>query len=176
MIRTVGGVQYEYTPKKIKNINLRVTACGDVKVSAPKRVSLKQVDAFVFSRAGWIEKAKEKLAAAPPQPESCSVPDEVCRDSFERLLLETLPLAQGLLSGRPLLKIRLMKTRWGTCCPAKNTITLNKLLYEKPYRLQQYVMLHELVHFRWPNHQAGFHAEMARRMPDYKQRRKELRG
>lgn len=174
--RAAGDILYEYTPKKVKNMNLRVDREGRVKVSAPKRVSLAAVDAFVLSRAQWIASAKERLARRPLPPEPvCTVGDQECLQAFEQLLTDTLPLAKGLVEQRPLLKVRLMKSRWGVCYPAKNTITLNKLLYDRPYEQQQYVMLHELVHFRWPDHQAGFHSEMARRMPDYRQRRKRLR-
>ena len=41
----------------------------------------------------------------------------------------------------------------------------------KPRAALEYVVLHEYVHFLHPNHQAGFHAEMARLMPDYLARR-----
>ena len=175
--RTAGGIVYVYTPKKVKNLNLRVDREGCVKVSAPRRVPLAEVDRFVESRAEWIAAAKEKLARRPPVTGlTCAVDDGECLRAFEELLTETLPLADGLIQERPHLKVRLMKSRWGVCCPAKNAITLNKLLYERPHELQQYVMLHELVHFRWPDHQAGFHREMARRMPDYRERRKRLRG
>ncbi|MDL2216087.1 M48 family metallopeptidase [Ruminococcaceae bacterium OttesenSCG-928-N02] len=52
---------------------------------------------------------------------------------------------------------------------------LNTRLFVKPIPLQEYVALHELVHFAHPNHGPEFHAEMARLMPDYKQRRRQLR-
>ena len=85
------------------------------------------------------------------------------------------PLFARLLPEKPELRVRWMKSRWGVCCPAKNRITLNKQLMGKPRAAMEYVVLHEYVHFLHPDHQAGFHAEMAKWMPDYRERRKLLK-
>ena len=37
--RTAGGVEYELTRKRVRNINLRVRADGTVAVSAPRKNS-----------------------------------------------------------------------------------------------------------------------------------------
>ena len=44
-------IQYELTPKKVKNIIIRVKANGVVAVTMPYRMSKKKVDAFVQSKA-----------------------------------------------------------------------------------------------------------------------------
>ena len=44
-------IQYELTPKKVKNIIIRVKANGAVTVTMPYRMSKKKVDAFVQSKA-----------------------------------------------------------------------------------------------------------------------------
>ena len=44
-----------------------------------------------------------------------------------------------------------------------------------PEELMDYVTLHELVHFVHPDHGPGFYGLMDRLMPDWRQRRKELR-
>ena len=44
-----------------------------------------------------------------------------------------------------------------------------------PEFLRDYVALHELVHFVHPDHGPGFYGLMDRLMPDWRQRRKELR-
>jgi len=57
------------------------------------------------------------------------------------------------------LKIRRMKTRWGSCT-ARGSINLNCWLMMIPEYLSDYVILHELVHTRVPNHGERFWQEL----------------
>ena len=72
----------------------------------------------------------------------------------------------------PQIKIRDMKSRWGSCTPAKNSITLNKKLIHYPFEFIEYVVLHEFVHFIQPNHSQAFYHIIENYMPDYKERMK----
>ena len=57
-------IEYCIERKKIKHVNLRITAEGAVKVSAPRRVSNAFIQAFVEEKADWIWrrlKQKEQL-------------------------------------------------------------------------------------------------------------------
>ncbi|WP_202614993.1 YgjP-like metallopeptidase domain-containing protein [Anaerotruncus rubiinfantis] len=62
MRRSVGTITYELTYKRVKNLNLRVTGEGEVRVSAPKRAPAGEIDRFVASRAAWIEAARARIA------------------------------------------------------------------------------------------------------------------
>lgn len=72
------------------------------------------------------------------------------------------------------LKVRKMKTRWGVCNRGNNTITLNSELLKKDIRLIDYVVVHELSHFKEANHSDKFWHEVSVRYPNYKEARKEL--
>lgn len=74
----------------------------------------------------------------------------------------------------PLIKIRKMKSRWGSCQYKKGIITLNSRLIEVPIRCTQYVVLHEFAHFIYPNHSKDFYGFVEKLMPDWKKRKKEL--
>ena len=52
-------------------------------------------------------------------------------------------------------KIRKMKTRWGSCT-IKNSINLNSWLMMLPDHLMDYVILHELTHTRHRDHSKKF--------------------
>lgn len=171
--RTVGSITYELTRKRVKNLNLRVGEGGAVRVSAPARTPLREIDRFVASHGIWIEQAQERVrireeAAGQVQD---SYTDEECQRVFGEVSDRIYPLFAAYLPAQPALRVRWMKSRWGVCHVAKNYITLNKQLMGKPRAALEYVVLHEYVHFLHPNHQAGFHAEMARLMPDYLARR-----
>ena len=53
--------------------------------------------------------------------------------------------------------------------------TLNTALARCPQSLRDYVALHELVHFLCHDHGPGFYAAMDARMPDWRQRRRQLK-
>lgn len=72
------------------------------------------------------------------------------------------------------LRVRKMKTRWGVCNRGNNTVTLNSELLKKDVRLIDYVVVHELSHFKEANHSDKFWYEVSLRYPNYKEARKEL--
>ena len=70
-------------------------------------------------------------------------------------------------------KIRQMKTRWGSCNPYKSYINLNIELIKKPRACIEYVVFHELVHLLYPDHSKKFYDYLMLYMPDW-QKRKEI--
>jgi predicted metal-dependent hydrolase len=70
--------------------------------------------------------------------------------------------------------IRRMRTRWGSCTPARRTIRLNTELAKKPRECLEYILVHELVHLLEPTHNANFISLMDRFMPQWRHFRDEL--
>lgn len=70
----------------------------------------------------------------------------------------------------PKLTIRKMKRRWGSC-NTKNKITLNEELVKTPTRCIDYVIMHELCHLIYRNHDHQFYTMLSRLMPDWKERK-----
>lgn len=68
----------------------------------------------------------------------------------------------------PELKIRLLKSRWGTCHVTKKIITLNANLVKYPISVLRYVIYHELSHLVVPNHSNRFYSVLKTVCPDYK--------
>lgn len=73
------------------------------------------------------------------------------------------------------IRVRDMKTRWGSCNSHKRSITYNFRLYTKPIEAIEYVVLHELSHIPHPHHQKGFWNFVEKYMPDFKERKKILK-
>lgn len=73
-------------------------------------------------------------------------------------------------------QIKNMRTRWGTCNTRTRKIWLNLQLAKKPIECLEYVILHELVHLKVPNHGKDFVAMMDRYMPGWKGIKKRLNG
>ena len=72
------------------------------------------------------------------------------------------------------LSVREMKIRWCVCNRGNNIVTLNSELLKKDIRLIDYVVVHELSHFKEANHSDKFWHEVSLRYPNYKEARKEL--
>lgn len=71
---------------------------------------------------------------------------------------------------RPTLRIKKMRTRWGSLS-ARGYINLNMALLHYPADALDYVVMHELCHLKHMDHGPGFHALMDARMPDWRHRK-----
>ena len=74
----------------------------------------------------------------------------------------------------PKLEIRQMKSRWGSCIPSSNKVIFNLNLIKTPMCCIEYVVLHELSHFKYQNHSKNFYNFITIFMPDWKKRKKIL--
>lgn len=81
------------------------------------------------------------------------------------------PIVEKYGVAMPELSIRKMKTLWGSCSIARHVITFNFYLIKARTPYIDYVALHELVHFLYPNHSKQFYAFLSNYMPDWKERK-----
>ena len=178
--RTAGGVEYELTRKRVRNINLRVRADGTVAASAAPRVPAAAVDAFVAARAAWVANARRRAAdharrdaaldaGLPPKAEALARMTALCRAYYPRFAA-TCP--GGAF---PRIAVRDMRTRWGSCSLKTGTLAFSRRLCCTPPAAREYVVVHEFCHFAHPDHSPAFWAAVAAVLPDYRQRRKLLR-
>lgn len=219
-------IEYMLARKKVKNVNMRVKADGSVSVSAPSRVSAKQIDDFVRSRYDFIRSSVERLSAESKSGlqeyddakiyangdklsflgEELTVEIVQGREdgvyvSDGKLVISTFDVKnsdylQKLLRnfyynsavslfrelneevsqvfferfhiGKVPIKLRKMKTRWGSCHVTDGFIVMNTRLVSYPKGCARYVFVHEYSHFIEPNHSPQFYAVVASVMPDYK--------
>jgi len=72
------------------------------------------------------------------------------------------------------IRITSARTRWGSCS-SKNTLSFSWRLIMTPLNVIDYVVIHELAHIIHHNHSKRFWSLVEKWMPDYKERRKQLR-
>lgn len=65
-------------------------------------------------------------------------------------------------------RIRVMKTRWGSCNTLAKRIWLNLNLIKKPLECLEYVIVHELVHLLEASHNKRFYALMDQFLPQWR--------
>jgi predicted metal-dependent hydrolase len=71
------------------------------------------------------------------------------------------------------INIRRMKGRWGSCS-ASRAILLNTELVKAPVHCIDYVIMHELCHFRFRKHCEQFYRFLGKLMPDWQYRKQRL--
>jgi hypothetical protein len=82
--------------------------------------------------------------------------------------------AQVLELPVPPFTAKLLRKRWGSCS-ARNRLNFNQNIVMAPAIQIEYVVVHELCHFRHKNHSARFWHHVSSVLPEYKERRMALR-
>jgi hypothetical protein len=73
------------------------------------------------------------------------------------------------------LQIRPMKNKWGSISTA-GTLTLAADLCRLPLDLAEYVVVHELLHLKFPNHHKGWRVSMGMYLSDWRERERRLQS
>jgi predicted metal-dependent hydrolase len=180
----IGDVNFVRS-SRARNLSIRINQQGEVRVTRPRYVSQKQAERFFLSKQEWIsrkltetgrDECKENMPAAGEYIQVSGKKiqvhlmksDENTEAAIWRVLKEEailyLPGRVSELSEKHEfsisgLKIRKMKTRWGSCT-SKKSINLNSWLIMLPQHLSDYVILHELAHTRFPDHSRRFWDEL----------------
>ena len=284
-----GSITYELHRKRVKNMNLRVTASGVVRVSASPRVPLGMIEEFICRHRAFIEKAlrnRKDRGGHPMVPaldtdimvmgqmyrvmlekphtvsayletssqdsprdsqlvgnqlgtnvsdillQGSSSSKKTIQGSFSQgkqsrkitstyavtvandILLVRYPsdpnvldaskveqmwlnfwktIGQGFMEElaqqvhdefqqtgytvpTPTVRLRYMTSRWGSCMPFKETITMNTRLLLGPTEFAHYVMVHEFAHFIEANHSSRFYKVMSDVLPNWQQVKTEMQA
>lgn len=174
----LAGMEVELTRKRVKNINLRVRRNGTIAVSAPRSVSLTEIERFLASKRSWIEAARERQAVPEVDPfaHASSEQQRAWKETvqaFVPALIEKWEPILGVEAGP--LAFRNMKSRWGSCQPSTGRICINTRLALYPPECLEYVVIHELCHLRERGHGPKFYALLDAALPQWKQARDRLK-
>lgn len=167
---------YEIVRSRRRTVALEVTREGRVLVRAPLRMPQGEIERFVASHAAWLEKAQAKVAARqaahPPLTEQETA---ALRQRAKELLPDRVAHYAAIMGVTPTsVKITFARTRFGSCS-GKNGICFSLYLMQYPEEAIDYVVVHELAHIRHHDHSPAFYAEVAKVLPDYKERMKLLK-
>ena len=220
------SIEYVLKRNAKKNINITIKDDGTVIVSAPKRVSILEINKVIENKKEWIEKARTKqsskkiiktdidiingtkiyflgslktISIIPSKTTSISIDDDkiifevkekyinnqdYLNTHFYSALKEKLTFILTEYTNMYLnvmnlnineMKLRNMKSRFGTCMPTKKQILFNTYLIHYPLESIEYVVLHEVSHLIHANHSAKFYGVVAKYMPDWKVRKNKLK-
>lgn len=175
---TLGTKVIEYTLeyKRVKNINLRIKSDSSVHVSASKRVSVREIEAFMKTKSDFILRAVSKFENTPIKAAVKHFSEEELKPLIIEICKKNYPYFESKGIGFPVIKFRKMVSRWGSCNYVKGIITFNTALMYTPYECIEYVVLHEFCHFLRADHSALFYAEVEKLCPEHRQLRRMLKN
>jgi predicted metal-dependent hydrolase len=167
------GCVYFFQSPRAKHLRITIKHDKTIRVTIPRRGNLHQAKEFLLSKTSWVQKQLLKIEQNADLRE---IPDlNIDLEKAQTNLFNRLNyFAEKYNFSFNRATFRRQKTRWGSCS-RKNNINLNINLVMLPQHLQDYVLLHELVHTRHKNHGKAFWAELDRLVGDAKSLRKEMR-
>ena len=153
--------------KRAKNIGIRIKHNGDVRVAVPRFSTYMHAEKVAKDKIEWIRfkraEMKVKIIRLKDKIKDLKPINEVKAKVLLKNRLNELSEIYGFKYNRVF--IRNQKTRWGSCS-AQNNINLNINLIRVSNELQDYVILHELVHTKIKNHSYGFWKELDKYVGD----------
>ena len=155
-----------------RSIGIEIAPDGAVIVRAPRFATVRQIEALLAEKAGWIERARATARARTEAAEAAGVLSPEERKALAMKAKAYLPgrvayyaALLGVTYGR--ITVRCQKTRWGSCS-AQGNLNFNCLLMLTPPEVIDSVVVHELCHRKHMDHSPAFYAEVLRVFPDYK--------
>ena len=140
---------------RARYINISVKPPKKIRVAVPVGIAFEKAHKIAKQKEYWIEKQIVKFVNSSATP----IVDTFAAECFiheEKYLINRVEtLAEKHSFQYRKLKFKVMKTRWGSCT-AQNNINLNMLIIYLPKKLQDYIILHELVHTRIKDHSHRF--------------------
>jgi predicted metal-dependent hydrolase len=163
--------------ERARRLTLSVYPDGRTVLTVPPRTGRPAMEMFLRQHREWLLRQVKKTQNRPDQlvlpagrrdylknRERCREFVSACLRHHNRLHCRTL--------GR--IFIKNLYANWGSCS-ARGNLNFNYKIIHLPPHLAEYVVVHELCHLKEMNHSPRFWAEVARSVPDWRQRRRELR-
>ena len=178
-IAPVGVVHFAFS-KRAKHLSITVRHDSSIRVAIPKGMTLSVAKKFFQTKIPWVKKNLEKIQRMQIQRQNqqdqplLELSAGEKRNAKKHLIqrLDYLADKYGFTYNRIFIKNQ--RTRWGSCS-SKDNISLNMKLVRLSLEMQDYVILHELVHTKHKNHSKKFWQAMDKLVGDSKQLRKQMR-
>jgi len=166
----------DWIEKKLKNINLnKIEYKNDDKISF---LGKKYILKVIISNKNYIDIKNDKLFLYTKE-NTVKIKEKIlydwyslkAKEVFNKILNKYLKKTNQDIN---VLRIKRMKSRWGSCNSIKKYINLNLELIKYDIKFIEYVVLHEIAHLTHPNHSKAFYNYISNYMPDFKNREKLL--
>ena len=157
--------------RRARRYVMRLRPDGNLRVTIPRGGSKAEAIRFADRHRAWAERQRARLLAARRPP----AVDRELRARAVHMLpprVRALAAQHGLTVGR--VTIRDQRSRWGSCSPSGH-IALNYRLLLMPEDVREYILVHELMHLRQPNHSRKFWRLVEAAFPRFREAERWLR-
>ncbi len=161
---------------KAKRLSLRISIGGLIELVIPDRVSQKQAIDFLKNNQTWLD----QKVGSPAKSGNSDLAEESTEHFYNYkqaaldLVLRRIPELNQDDFSYNLVRVKRMKTRWGSCS-TKGNLNFNYKILFLPSELQDYLIVHELCHLKHPNHSRAFWSEVANHLPGAQQLDRQLK-
>jgi predicted metal-dependent hydrolase len=91
------------------------------------------------------------------------------KEKAEQKITERLKLIEERFQIKPSsIKVLELQNRWASCTP-KNDLNFHWKCVMAPVPVLDYIITHEMVHLKYPNHSPEFWNELDKKMPNYRE-------
>lgn len=153
---------------------------GHVELRIPLSTTEAEIREMLTAKSDWIiRKHNEMLQQYQEEAKNDSVLTDTQRALLEKryrtaakdiFAMRVQYYEQIMKIHHQKIVIRDQKTRWGSCSTS-GTLSFNWRLILAPPEILDYVVVHELSHFKYMDHSPQFWASVEAILPDYKLRR-----
>lgn len=177
-------MEYKLIRKKNKNMYARLDKDNNLVITAPWFVSAKVVEHFAEESYEKLLRRKErrsskslfnkegqiKILGEYKNVDNLSELNSTLLVELKKYLNKNYLNIVNMMGIEkiPRVNIKKVKNYLGQYNKRNNTINLNLLLGHMNEELIEYVIIHELAHIRYMNHQKGFWEEVSKYCPYYK--------
>lgn len=164
--------------RRAKLMRLAIYNGGDFVVTIPLKMDLAKVEDFIIQKTEWVLKKMKIMSGRDP--------DGIFARQSKKEYLALRKTAYQLAEKKVMkfnkfynftcnkITIRNQKTRWGSCSE-KGNLNYNYKIALLPEKYAEYIIVHEICHLKELNHSHKFWDLVAKTIPDYKDRIKELK-
>lgn len=164
---------------RVKRLKLSVYRDGRIVVSVPKKRGFlyPKPEAFVESQIEWIRIQRARILSGGPviSLQNSTQSSRLHKQVAEKMFIQKVAHWASIMGcSYKEIRVRSMKTRWGSCS-IYGVLTFNAKLIHVPEHVVDYVVVHELAHTREHNHGHHFWEIVSMILPDFKERQKDLK-
>jgi predicted metal-dependent hydrolase len=160
-----------------KYLKLQVTHNATLQVTAPKFLTLQEIEIYILKKQSWIVTTLARMKSLPPQP----LKEDTIAE-YKKLKDQALHFVQDRIKELNIefaftyneIHIKNHKTLWGSCS-RKGNLNFNYKIVLLTTPLADYIIVHELCHLQEFNHSQRFWDLVAKKIPNHKELRKELK-
>ncbi len=164
--------------KKARLMRLAIYGDGSLVVTKPWRLNEGLVEHFLKQKIDWILKKIGTVSKLenPGRGRDNKKHFLLHKDNALKLINEKLfDFNKNYNFKYNRVCVRNQLTRWGSCSKNSNLNFNYKILFLAPH-LADYIIVHELCHLREFNHSKNFWKLVEENIPEYKERRRELKN